>query len=149
MNQVIKSTGILRADHQKIFLEVAQDFCDYYKWLIDHELWVEVSKNKFAPHITLWREKFNGKLQNPEKLKGFLGREVKFEYSPWVYIGGSTKPYKNFYLKCESPDFQYLEKELGFKQNDTFLGYHVTVGQIGKGVQVKKYQPKMIEIRCK
>lgn len=144
----LRTFGRIVYENDRLNVKLCLDFCDYYRWFIHRNFWLKTQPCKFNPHITVWIEKIHGSLKNKEKLKKFVGKKIKIKYSPLIFEGGSSRGFKNFYLQCHSNFFSKIEKDFDIKNADNFLGYHITLGNIGKsGSRIEQFQPELITIK--
>jgi hypothetical protein len=146
----LETNGKIVYEEGRLNIKLCKDFCDYYRWFLHRHFWLKTNPCKYDPHITIWIRKIHGDLKNPEAIKGFIGKNVKVKYSPFVIKGGSRQNFTNFYLKCYSDIFLEIEENLNIKNSKNYLGHHITLGNIGKsGRAVEQFQPELITIKCK
>ncbi len=149
-NFPLRTFGRITYEDGRLNVRLCLDFCDYYRWFIHRHIWLKTQPCKYDPHVTVWIKKIHGSLKNAEKLKKFVGKKVEIQYSPLILEGGSRRGFKNFYLKCYSKIFSEIEKDFEIKNANDFLGYHVTLCNIGKsGARIEQFQSEFITLKCK
>jgi hypothetical protein len=128
----VKRTGIVRVEENRMVINLENDLVLYYRWIIEnhHYKTVRFQTPAYGAHITILNRKIHGSKYNYNHLKKYHKKEVEFNYDPVnINIGGSR--YKVYWLNVDVPFADSVKRELNVIETG-FLGYHITLGNIGK-----------------
>lgn len=133
MNYWLKSEGSLIIKDGAIRLVTGYDLIHYYKTFVDKQFKMFTHTPAHGGHITLLNPKIHGKLD--EKKGRFLwnyysGKRIPFEYNPYIYVGGKTKGFLNFYMVVRGIELDNICNHLGVIQN-----YHITISNTKGGIR--------------
>jgi hypothetical protein len=131
--------GVFQIEPNKaIRIKVNNDFVNYYLWLVNRRFYGDTGKNfvnndkystqRSGAHISVVLCTFHKWNPDWNNLK-FDKVMVPFYYRPddIRYGGPKFKGWSNFWLPVDCPMATDLKRTLGIKDNDNFLGDHVTL----------------------
>lgn len=135
--------GIIKKDGSNLRLYTSVDFIEYYKWLIERQVWVQMTCPMHDAHLTIVNEKIHGNLDQ-DKLELWDNTEIIINYSPYIYVGAQTKNYRIFMLRCQSSMLDYIADDLSASKP---WHWHFTVCNLAKTNNTQLYFPKTISIK--
>lgn len=141
----LETSGLIRIIPNKIiFIELLdKELFFYYRWFIKKEYWINILKPKRGLHVTLLNTKVDDFcILDWKKFEKFECQNIKVKLSNFIYEGGQTKNFINFWIKVKVPNhpiFKFLPK-------NNYL--HMTIGN-SKNAQkyANSYWPEMIKIK--
>lgn len=134
--------GIIKRDGYNLRVHTSHDFIEYYKWLIQRELWIECNTPMHSAHLTIVNEKIHGQVDH-NLLDQWHGTKISINYSPFIHVGGQTKNYRIFMLRCQCSVLDYIADDLGVSKP---WHWHFTVCNYAKTLNKQIYFPKTITI---
>lgn len=135
--------GRIKKDGFNLRLYTSLDFIKYYKWLIERQVWVQMTCPMHEAHLTIVNEKIHGKL-NENKLAEWNNTEIIVNYSPYIYVGAQTKNYRIFMLRCQSSVLDCIADDLSASKP---WHWHFTICNLAKNNNTHLYFPKTISIK--
>jgi hypothetical protein len=123
------STGQLRIFKDgSVKLICDEGILEYYKHLIEKRWYgAKVQRGKYGSHITVVYVKEGVSKETLKKIKKYDKKKIEFTYDPYVHIGGLNRDFKNFWIKCDFPEFWEIRKELGLQTKNVGYGPHITI----------------------
>lgn len=119
MNSLVKTRGTVQYRGLSCVLELSKDFGDYYYSLIPK--YKNAHKQKYNAHVTIVREfEQRNNLFSKEIYKNHI---FYIDYSSYIW---NVSPY--FFLKCWSPQIEYLRAFYGLRPYRFGDCYHITIG---------------------
>lgn len=125
---IFKSHGYLQIKDGNIRIIVKRDLIEYYKRLIDYHYNYTIKLNtpRHGAHITIINSKIH-KNVDISKVLVYNGGKIEFEYDcEDIRIGG--RGFINFWFPVKCDFAQKIKEILSIKDNKTFLGLHLTIG---------------------
>lgn len=132
----LSSYGYLQIQDGNVRIKVSNDFGNYYKHLIDKHFCFYTNFPAHGCHISLFLKKLHGVLpmDRVKDLKDrYYNKVIRFAYDPYIYVGGGSKDFRNFFMKVEGFELDYIVQFLGIKKHA--WGYHLTVSNTKGGVR--------------
>ena len=107
---MLEAQGIFRIDkpNGRIFLDVHYDFINYYNWFVTKEYWSKFHIPRHGSHITIGNTMFHDNMDWVKAKKIYDRRLIKFQYNPYIYIGGGSKGFTNFDIKVYSEEIDHI-----------------------------------------
>jgi len=87
------------------------DFINYYNWFLTKRYWVVFNKPLYGAHVSVYYEKFQSDVVW-DKAVFYDGKEIEFEYDPYLVEGGFRKGFIMFYAMIFSEELEKLKQKL-------------------------------------
>lgn len=130
----------------KIYVDVKNDFVQYYYWFISKEYWIRMNTPLHGAHITIYYKGIHSNHDiNWKKALQYHNNKIVFEYDPYIIEGGYKKGFIMYYIKVFSERLESIKKELNIIDSNTYKGLHLTISNGKNGVYPD--WPKMIQIK--
>ena len=144
-NPWVNCVGRIKVFKQKkIIIQTPKDLIHYYHWFISRRYFCKLNFPKHGSHITIASRDLH-KNVNWGKTFSFDKKRINFQYSVKIRGALSRKGFYGFYLDVKCPMAEKIKKEIGAKDNLTFLGFHVSVANT-KNRQITNHFPELITI---
>ena len=131
--------GVIKVDQFRGDMQIVlpSDFGAYYSWFILKKYWIYINRPLHGIHVTLTNKKllFNQKQMDWVKAKKYHNQDILVEYDVDVKIGGSTKDFKNFYVKVVDGKIQTIKDDVNIIESEKYKGMHITLGSTKGGVR--------------
>lgn len=126
MNFPYESTGTIKVSNKDVRVICDRGIIEYYKYFVEKRWFgANVQFGKYGSHISIVYAKENNGL-DLKKVKKFHNKLVKFTYDPYIIMGGFNKPFKNFWIKVDLPEYKIIRSTLGLPLK-TGYGPHITI----------------------
>ena len=129
----LSSHGSLMVSDKSIHIRIGLDFIRYYKWLIDRRIRTITNEPAHGAHITLWNQNHHGVIprDKTDQLMRFYNKtRIKFDYYPYIFVGGYTKGFYNFYMNVVSPEIDSINRTLHGRVKNSL---HITISNTKGG----------------
>jgi len=130
----LSSHGYLQVQGDNVRIKVSDDFAAYYRQFVNKHFRIFCHSPAHGAHISLFLNKLHGKLdldKIQELKKRYHNKVIRFSYDPYVFVGGGSKPFRNFFMKVEGFELDYIVQYLGIAGKNNCA--HITVGNTKGG----------------
>lgn len=114
--------GVIVRDRNNLRVMYNHDFVHYYQWLIEQHFKVYVQSPAHSAHTTIINANWH-KDAPFDLLNKWNGAKVLVTYDPFIYIGGSSRDFRNFYMKVRSNVLNEVAEDFKISPK----GFHCTI----------------------
>lgn len=120
----VKGTTFLEPRSKTLRLNIDLDFANYYKSLVEKYFYFKMGTPAHGAHISVVLP-FESKNIPLKKMEPFHQKTITVRYDPYIYCGGHTKNFRNFFVYVYSPELDNIKKSLQLEKDRLY--WHITI----------------------